>query len=164
MRCRHLHKNGNQCKEETIEGSSFCHKHASPKANLHSYILSHLPLKESSARHAASEIASLRDEIAITRALVEERLNLISNPSELLAACGQVNSLLLTIERLVQTSVKTEEKLGELLSKTAVVELATDMVVILTEELKNIEGFEAIIDSIGLKFQQLIMDKTNRGK
>jgi len=159
MRCRHLSKSGNQCKDEALEGSSYCIRHSSPRATLHSYILSHLPLSESSARHASSEISSLRDEIAITRALLEERLNLISNPSELLAACGQVNALLLTIERLVQTSVKTEEKLGELLSKTAVVELATDMVTILSEELKHVEGYEAIIDRIGVKFQELVRGK-----
>jgi len=159
MQCRHLSQSGTQCKNEALEGLSYCRRHASPRSNLHSYILSHLPLAESSSRHASSEISSLRDEIAITRALLEERLNLISNSSELLAACGQVNSLLLTIERLVQTSVKTEEKLGELLSKTAVVELATEMVAILTEELQHVEGYEAIIDTIGVKFQQLILDR-----
>lgn len=159
MQCKYISKLGRQCKEEALEGSTFCQNHSSQKATLRSYILSHLPLQESSARHAASEISSLRDEIAITRGLLEERLNLISNPSELLAACGQVNAMLLTIERLVQTSVKTEEKLGELLSKTAVVELATDMVTILSTELKHIEGYEAIVDNISEKFAELIRGK-----
>jgi len=156
MQCAYIDKNGHRCKKTAVEDSRHCEDHISPKNSLRSYLLHHVPLRESSARHAASEIASLRDEIAITRALIEERLNLITNNSELLVACGQVNSLMLTLERLIQTSVKTEEKLGELLSKTAVVEIATKIVGILSEELKGIEGYEVIVDTISERIGNVI--------
>jgi len=150
-----------KCNAEAMDHCDYCEKHAGLTGPLRSYILSFEPLEESRSRHAASEVSNLRDEIAITRALVEQRLNLISNNSELLAACGQVNSLLLTIEKLVQSCVKTEEKLGALLSKTAVVELATDMVTILSEELKAIEGYEAIVDRVGMRVMELVKNKGN---
>jgi len=161
MKCQHIFNNGTPCYEEALDGTDRCAKHAKQNDVIRSYILSHLPLEESRTRHAVSEISGLRDEVAIARALVEQRLNLITNDSELLAACGQVNALLLTVEKLVQSCVKTEEKLGELLSKTAVVELATDMVTILSEELKTVEGYEAIVDRIGTRIMKLIRGKTN---
>jgi len=161
MQCEFRQNNGTQCSEEALDGTTRCAKHAREKHLMQSYILSHKPLDESRSRHAVSEISGLREEVAIARAIVEQRLNLITNDSELLAACGQVNALLLTIEKLVQSCIKTEEKLGELLSKAAVVELATDMVAILAEELKPIKGYEAIVDSINLRIMELIKNKTN---
>lgn len=159
-RCSHVYnKTGEVCDKFALEGSNFCHVHSTPKQRQKAYLLNHISLSDATDRHSNTEIASLRDEIALTRALIEHRLNLITNNSELLAACGQVNALLLTLERLMLASLKVEEKLGELLSKTAVIELASEIVAILTEELQNVEGFEAIIDTIGQRIGTVISNK-----
>jgi len=47
------------------------------------------------------EVKSLRDEIALARMLIERRFNLIKDDADLISACGSLNTLLLTVGRLM---------------------------------------------------------------
>ena len=93
----------------------------------------------------------LREEIAIARMLLEERLNMIQTDSDFLAACGTLNSQLLTISKLVQSAHKLEQKLGSLLSKSTLLVVSSKFVNILIAELKGLSNYETLIDSISDK-------------
>jgi hypothetical protein len=93
-------------------------------------------------------IRELRDAIALTHMLIERRFNLIQNDADLLAACGPLNQLLLTMERLVKSAEQLKQNLGTLLSRQTVLRLGQEMCMIVAEELEEIEGFEMIVDRV----------------
>ncbi len=95
-----------------------------------------------------SDAKHLREEIAIARMLLEERFNRIQSDSDFLASCGMLNSQLLTILQLVQSTHKTEQKLGSLLTKTTLGIIGTKLVTILVGELKLLDNYEALVDRI----------------
>ncbi len=93
-------------------------------------------------------IKSLREEIALVRILIEKRMNMIKTEADLLSACGPINNMLLTLEKLIKSCHALEQSLGELLSKQSVVRLGQSICEIVIEELQEIEGHEEIIDRI----------------
>lgn len=145
-----------QCSHDAVEGQSRCPYHLRDadyenRQALKAYILSNHEIAHAAGRHSTAEqLKSLREEIALCRALVERRLNMIEdgNAADFLAACGQVNTMLLTIEKLVSSCHRLETSLGTLLSKAAVLDLAQEVVGILTEELEGIDNFEEVVDRI----------------
>ena len=96
----------------------------------------------------AEELKSLRDEVAIARMLVEERLNKIKGDQDLFAATGAINSLLLTIEKLVSRSHILEQNLGQLYHRSTVVQLMQAVVEIVDEEVRPLFGGVEAIDRI----------------
>jgi hypothetical protein len=109
-----------------------------------------------------SDTKHLREEIAIARMLLEERFNRIHSDSDFLAACGMLNSQLLTILQLVQSTHKTEQKLGSLLTKATLQTINTKLVTILVDELKPLKNYEDLVDRIGGKIigtiEQMVQD------
>jgi hypothetical protein len=96
----------------------------------------------------ADEIKSLRDEVAIARLLVEERLNKIKNDQDLFSACGSINALLLTIEKLVSRSHILEQNLGQLYHRSTIIQMMQAFVEIVDEEVRLLEGGVGAIDRI----------------
>jgi len=96
----------------------------------------------------ADEIKSLRDEVAIARMLVEERLNKIESDQDLYASCGAINTLLLTIEKLVSRSHILEQNLGQLYHRSTIVQMMQAFVAVVDEEVRPLEGGIAAIDRI----------------
>jgi len=100
----------------------------------------------------------LREEIAIARMLLEERFNDIKSDAEFLAACGTLNSQLLTVAKLVQSAHKLEQKLGSLLAKPTLLAVGNKIVTTLVEELRGVEDYEALIDQISDKIIAAIVN------
>jgi len=96
----------------------------------------------------ADELKSLRDEVAIARMLIEERLNKIKNDQDLFTATGAINSLLLTVEKLVSRSHILEQNLGQLYHRSTVVQLMQAVVAIIDEEVRSLSGGADVIDRI----------------
>jgi hypothetical protein len=96
----------------------------------------------------ADEIKSLRDEVAIARMLVEERLNKIKTDQDLYTACGSINALLLTIEKLVSRSHILEQNLGQLYHKSTIIQMMQAFVEIVDEEVRPLVGGVVAIDRI----------------
>ncbi len=71
-----------------------------PARRLRQYLLAKAQDSTRLAQFAEHEdVKSLRDEIALARMLIERRFNLIKDDADLIAACGSLNTLLLTVER-----------------------------------------------------------------
>jgi len=106
-------------------------------------------------------VKELRDLIALQHILIEKRYNLITSDGELLAACGPLNQMLLTMERLVNSCHRIETNLGELLARHAVLALAREMVQIVISELEGIDDYEQIVDRITQRLVNVIRQANN---
>jgi uncharacterized protein Yka (UPF0111/DUF47 family) len=90
--------------------------------------------------------------------VMSERLNMINNDSEMLASCGQITSLAMTIEKLVKTCHTLESRLGTLLAKPTLLGIANDLVQILLRELVNIPNYEDLVDRISDQILKVIVE------
>jgi len=106
-------------------------------------------------------VKELRDLISLQHMMIESRYNAITNEGELLAACGPLNQMLLTMERLINSAHRIETNLGELLQRHAVLALAKEMVQIVIDELDGIEDYEAIVDRITQRLIDTIRNASN---
>jgi hypothetical protein len=160
MRCEHT-TTTQQCTEQAVEGSRFCIKHSkNPQAGLkRQYMLNQAKYRQRYSDFADSnELRSLRDEISVMRMVFEERLNMVTNDSEMLASCGQIASLAVVIERLVKSCHQLESRLGTLLSKPSLLGIANEIVQILLQELSHLPGYEDLVDRISERIVQIITD------
>lgn len=171
-RCHGITKNG-QCCQLAEEGTNFCRAHSnlsnadSEKARLRHYLLSNPELQSKLNRQAGiEEVRSLKEEVHLARVMVETRLDMIEDGDKagMLAAFSSVNTYLQTIEKLVSSCHKMEISLGHLLSKSSVFSLGQDIVTILSEELKDVDDYEAIIDRISEKLVVAIAATQNEEK
>ena len=169
-RCQAVTSRG-QCTRLAASGSTLCKMH-DPKAaerdrkeRLRHYLLANPDLSVRYDRHSTvEEIRSLRDEIALARAMVEKRLDAVETNSDFLAACGAVNSYLQTIEKLVSSCHRKEVSLGNLLSKASVFALGQEIVTILVDELNSLPGYEEIVDRISEQIVSTIAERENSEK
>ena len=151
-RCKHSLPH-EQCWNEAESGCDNCLVHGGrSKAEAQDTRLYHLAEVDNRTRLAElsshERIKSLREEIGLVRILIEKRMNMIRNETDLVSACGPINSMLLTLEKLIKSCHTLEQSLGELLSKNSVVRLGQSICEIVIEELQGIEGHEEIIDRI----------------
>jgi len=162
-RCQHVHDKA-QCTQERVEGSRFCEGHDfRAKGRVDAAKMRHYLLTDArySGRLATlsdhEDIKSLREEIAFARMLIETRFNMITGEGELLAACGTLNSLLLTVERLVKACNQVERNLGTLLAKPTVVALGREIIEIIIDELEDVDDSDIIIDKISERIIDTIL-------
>ena len=161
MQCEYLSSFG-QCPKVAVNGDHFCEDHTSRtnQQKVGVYLITNRFLGESAARHAESDkIKSLVGEIAILRALLERRLNSIDNEAEAVSMAPTIKDTMLAIDKLVCSWHTMDMKLGNVLSKNALLKLAQDIIEIITKEIrpfenKNVttsdvdEAIEAIADAI----------------
>ena len=131
MQCQYVNHVTGQCKREAAPGLANCAIHTE-----HATFSDH------------DELRTIREEIAIARTLLEERLNTIKTDADLIAACGPLNTLLLTIERLTTSCLKLDTTVGNLMAKPTLLRIASDTVAIILQELKDIPNHEEIVDKI----------------
>ncbi len=152
-RCEATTQTG-QCAHQAIDGQNLCAYHlkdrdVEDKMSLRSYHLTDAVLAESAGRHSqVEEVKSLREEITICRSLVERCLNTVESNADLLAVVGRVNSLFLTLEKLISSCHRLETSLGTLLSRASLLELAKGIVGIIMDELEGIDNYEEVVDKI----------------
>jgi len=106
-------------------------------------------------------VKELRDLIALQHMLIEKRYNLINSDTDLLTACGPLNQMLQTMERLINSCHRIETNLGELLQRHAVLALAKEMIRIIIDELEGIDNYERIVDSITQRLIDTIRNASN---
>ncbi len=153
-RCKGQAPDG-QCQSVSATGSEYCTFHNGGRdlteaEEKRGYLLAKV---EDRARLASlsdelEPVKELRDAIGLAHMLIEKRYNIIQTEGDLLAACGPLNQLLQTMERLVNSTHRIETNLGELLARNAVITLAKEMVKIVIEEIEGVPDYEAIIDRI----------------
>ena len=93
-------------------------------------------------------IKSLRDEIAILRVVLEERLNRCSDATDLILQSGPISDMVMKIERVVTSCHKLEGSMGQLLDKQAILQFATLVIGIVSEEVADEASIEKISDRL----------------
>lgn len=153
-----------QCPDPRIEDSRFCEKHSpSGHGELDKYLITTRSLGDSPHRHAASkEIKSLRDEIALIRALIEKRINLIQSDAEFIAAMPTIQSAMMTVEKLVSSCHTMETKLGLLLNKGSLLSLAQTIIHIISEALEGVPNRNEIVEQVGQEIVKAIAAQDNK--
>lgn len=156
-----------QCNYRALPGQKVCRRHGGQLDVAERYESNLYRLNKARHRDRLNELSShekiksLREEIGLCRILIEERFNSIKTDTDLMAASSALNSMFLTLERLVKTTHQMEQSLGELLARSTVMALGQHIVQILMEELKNVEGYEAIVDRTCDRLYTAIEHTTN---
>jgi len=155
-----------QCQCVAPEESDFCVFHQgverAPGRNLRQYLLLKAADQTRLAQFAEhEEVKSLRDEIALTRMLIERRWNLAQTDAELVASCGSLNQLLITVERLVKSAHTIEQSLGALLARQSVLRLGQQICQIIVDRLEGIPNYEQLVDAIILDIVETIQHADN---
>jgi hypothetical protein len=152
-RCQGSSKDG-QCRNLVEPGSKYCKCHGgrsnAEEQEMRGYLLAKADeqTRLTNLSDSLEPVKELRDTIALLHMLIEKRYNSAKTDTELLQACGPLNTMFLSMERLISSSHKIEQDLGQLLAKNAILSLAKQMVEIIIEELKGIKDYEAIVDRI----------------
>jgi hypothetical protein len=138
------------CPYKRINGSKFCPRHGGNKAleaknveSIRNYRLTRW--KQRVGELADSQgIKSLREEIGILRMILEEMLEQCKDSTDLLLYSHKMSDLVLKIERLVVSCDRLENRMGLLLSKGSVLQLAQQYIEIITENITDADVIERI--------------------
>jgi len=161
-RCQWVTSNG-QC-DRTAENGPFCKAHGpvNPDQALRHYQITNALVGDKHARHnAVDQIKDLREEIALTRSLIETRLNLATSEAEFIASMGILHQYIGTVEKLAASCHRMDSNLGNVLSKASVLQLAQEMVTIITAELEGVPDRDAIVDRIAHRIVEAVGTKNN---
>jgi hypothetical protein len=96
----------------------------------------------------SGEIKSLRDEIAILRMIMEERLNQCRDTMDLIYQSGPISDLVLKIEKVVTSCHKLELSAGSLLDKQAIMQFGSELISLLSREIKDEVTLSRISEAI----------------
>lgn len=162
-RCEGLTHQGNQCQYKRVPGRKVCECHggvtsikAQERKGLYNFRVSQFKARISDfATNPA--LKSLREEIGVLRMLLETAVNRCSDEHELLLASSSINQMVLNIERLVASCHKLEINLGQLLDRNKAVQLAEELVTIITSELDDETAIARIASKIGDAMERITL-------
>ena len=150
-RCQGATRSG-QCWNVASEGSNLCPMCSGRdmvEENRRGYILTNPRLQERLTQLSApEEIKSLQQEVAMAKMLIEERYNLVKTDQDAISAHGAINSMLLTVEKLISRSHILEQNLGQLFHKSTVIQMIQDFIKIVDDEIRPLEGGIKAVDRI----------------
>jgi hypothetical protein len=100
------------------------------------------------------QVKSLREEIGILRMIMEEVVNKCQTDNDILIFAPKITDLTLKIEKLVSSCHRLETSLGQTLDRTAILNLATRMVNIISQHISDQEIINLIVSDIGTLIQE----------
>ncbi len=166
-RCKGAAPDG-QCRNQALHNNDYCKVHSGgidhlPDEQRRGFLLAKAEDKTrlTSISSTLEPVKELRDAISLTHMLIEKRWNLVKDNSDLLMACGPLNQLIQTMEKLVNSCHRIETNLGELLARNAILALAKEMVRIVIDELEGIDDYEEIIDRITTRLVDTVGQANN---
>jgi hypothetical protein len=149
-----------QCTEEALEGDRYCSLHTHLDPDKHQKRMYNLLKYKYRTRYEQigehESLRSLREEVAMAKMMLEETFNSIHNDSEFLASRADLAHQLATVEKLVSSMLKMEVSMGTLISKPTLLKIASDIVQILLDKLKDVAGHELLIDEISAEIIKTI--------
>ena len=138
------------CINKKLNGATMCGFHGGNKQiqsqenrNIRTYRLAKFQAQLDKFANQPN-IKSLRDEIGILRIMMEERLNSLNSPLEIMAHTHTISDLCMKIEKLVTSCHKLEKSMGNYLDKSAVIQLGMEIVQIITKYVKDASAIDAI--------------------
>ena len=151
------------CPYKKVPPTNFCPRHGSNKYfekerkdELNNYRLDKWKYRVGELANNDS-IKSLREEVGILRMILEEMLNRCKDTTELLLYSSRMSDLVMRIEKLVVSCDRLENRMGLLLSKNSILQLAAEYVEIINQHVTDPE----IIDAISTKMIQVTLTTEN---
>lgn len=153
-RCQGIKPFNGQCTNKAMENSTFCPAHGGNKGvekakrtELRNYRL---------AKHKArlielgdnENIMGLRDEIAILRMLIEEKINMCKDDHALLMMSGPLGDLIMKVEKLVTSCNRLESKLGSLLDRAKILQFAQTIIQIIAQHIDDEQTLDSVAKEI----------------
>lgn len=152
-RCQANHKHG-QCSYKQVDGSKYCPMHGGNKAVearqklvIRQYNLAQWQSRVNDFSDHES-VKSLRDEIGITRMILENMITKCSDTSELLLYSSKIGELVSKVEKLVVSCNRLEGSMGMLLDKAAALNLAGQIVEIISRHVSDEQAIDSIAGEI----------------
>jgi len=160
QRCQGITPQG-QCINRALPGLDVCAAHGGAlksktlkEQSLRNYRL--MKFKERASELSNSDgITSLKDEVALLRMLIEERINQCNDSHELLLVSGPLSDLIIKVEKVVSSCHRLDSKLGNLLDKTKVLLFAQVVVEIVGTVVTDPEQLDIISDKILKALEEL---------
>ena len=161
MRCEHSGPHG-QCPHRAVDGSQYCSRHCDEKARIKGYRLLDPVLRERFEHHSDEDsLKTVRQEIAILRSMVEDRLNMAQTRAEKEAAFQMVTPWIANINKLVENLTKLARQTSMMVGKAALMKLSGEIVQILVEELEGVENYDSIIDTVASRIATAVAETKN---
>lgn len=134
-RCQEVTAFG-QCVNKSVEGSERCaihtrHGRVLDRQKVHAYRLQQWQERLDQFVNA-DEVKSLAGEIGILRMTLEQILNQIDQPNKFLIHSNIINDTATRIEKLVSSCDRLEMRSGKMLDKSALIQIAGNIVEIVT--------------------------------
>jgi len=164
-RCKGSNCEG-QCVNVAADGSDYCIAcngvDRGPTRRLRQYYLAQAQDRLKLAKFAEHEdLKSLRDEIALTRMMIESTWNSAQSEVEKINAYSHVNRYLLTLEKLMKTCHSLEQSMGRLIGKPALLKLAQRLCDIVVNGLDGVPNYEQRCDAMIPQIIQAVEEISN---
>ena len=152
-RCQASGKYG-QCPYTSCDGSQYCPRHGGNKepqaqqqqeANMYRIKRYETRLQELSS---SPKIKSLREEIALMRALLEELFGRIRSDNEILIYQQRIADMIMKIQQLVTACMKLELKIGDTLDKNQLIKYTESIIEILSTHITDPTILDNIIEDL----------------
>lgn len=148
-RCKGTTPNG-QCEYLSVEGTDRCSYHSKGhgerklnQKRIERYLIDNEQIRQSYLRQNNDEhYLDLRDEIALTHAMIERRMSMIHTDQDIMMAIGPFTQLVQRLESMKISLMKLQQQLGLVLGKDELRQLAGTFAKVLDEELDGIEDKE----------------------
>lgn len=146
--------NGAPCTNERIEGSDYCSMHGGnrvvetqkKKAMYEFYRTKYIKDKAERLPEFSRNKFNLETEIGILRIQLEELLNKCEDENDLLRFQPKINDLITRIEKTTTAALKLDQKIGSLLTKEQMVDVAQKLLNVIQEEIDDLDKVKIIAD------------------
>jgi hypothetical protein len=152
-RCQGTNNQG-QCHNKAVTDSNYCPAHGGNKAaesaerkRMRNYRLAKFKARVTELGDS-DNITSLKDEVAILRMLIEERINRCNDSHELLLVSGPLSDLIMKCEKLVTSCHRLDSRLGNLLDRSKILQFAQVVIEIIGKYVTDEDDLESIGDEI----------------
>lgn len=157
-RCQGVNVHG-QCTNKAMDGSDFCPAHggnkgaeAAKRKEMRNYRLARFKSRLVELGDS-DNIMGLRDEVAILRMLIEEKINQCDDNHALMLMSGPLSDLIMKVEKLVTSCNRLESRLGNLLDRTKVLQSAQIIIQIISKYIDDEQILDSIADEIASTLQ-----------
>ena len=158
-----------QCMNEAEDGCENCLVHCGPPSTALSptkrvYLLTRADARKRLAELAEhEEVKSLREEIALTRMMIETQFNGINSDLDWAMRWPAIERGIRTVHGLVKDCHVIEQNLGSMLSKETVLGLAHRICQVVIDRLQGIDNYTDLTDDIIHSVIQIVQDANNQG-
>lgn len=155
-----------QCLAVAADGSDYCLQHhgvdRGQGRRMRKYLLATAEDQGLLAKYADDdELKSLREEIGLTRVMIQNTLAGALSDVEKINAYSKVNGFLLTLERLLKTCHTLDQSMGNLIGKPSLHRLGRELGQAVVDRLEGIPNYESIVEALLGDLVRIITDIDN---